>query len=220
MSRRLALALALMAATALAAALVVPGAGAATKVRSKITIGVSGSTLKGKVKSRKRSCIKGRRVVVYRGHRAIGRTKTNKRGKWHKSVGRAGSYHAVAKKKKHHSTVCKRARSRTVTIGGGGGGGGGAASTTLTIRFTSGPYTGTFAGTVRSPDSACISGRTVSVYMQGSTTPIGSDTSNSSGSWQVSKPSVPSGMYFAATPAKSSGSANCAAGQSSAISAP
>src|SRR5216110_2744989 len=130
MSRRR-LALALLASAVLTIA-VVAAAGAATKVRTKITI--SGSTFRGKLKSRKGVCRKGRRVVLYRGSKAIARTKSNRRGKWHVSLGanrRAGRYDAVAKKTKHHSLVCKRARSRTVTIGGGGGGG-----TAFTTKLT------------------------------------------------------------------------------------
>src|SRR6266516_4830643 len=126
MSRRLSLTL--LAVMALAAALVVPNmAPAATKkVRTKITIGHSGSRLTGKVKSRKATCRKGRRVVVYRGSRAVGRTKSSRRGKWHVNLGANahGRFHAVAKKKKHRNLVCKAAKSRTITIGGGGGGGG------------------------------------------------------------------------------------------------
>jgi hypothetical protein len=216
------LALALLASAVLTTALVAGGAGAATKVRTKITIGTSGSTLKGKVKSRKGVCRKGRRVVVYRGSSAIARTKSHRRGKWHVNLGanrRPGRYHAVAKKKKHRSVVCKRARSRTITIGGGGT----AFSTKLTIRFTpAGPYTGgTFSGTVGSPAAACISGRTVRVYSQGNGTPIGSDTSSGSGSWQVqAPPSLPSGDYYAATPAESIGGRTCHAGQSPTVAAP
>ena len=224
MSRRR-LALALLASAILTIAVVAAGAGAATKVRTKITIATSGSTFRGKLKSRKHVCRKGRRVVLYRGSKAIARTKSNRRGKWHVSLGanrRAGRYDAVAKKTKHHSLVCKRARSRTVTIGGGGGGGT-AFTTKLTIRFTpAGPYTGgTFSGTVGSPEAACISGRTVRVFSQGNSTAIGSDTSNASGSWQVqAPPSLPSGNYYAATPAKSISAGSCGAGQSPTVSAP
>ncbi len=188
MSRRLSLTL--LAVMALAAALVVPNmAPAATKkVRTKITIGHSGSRLTGKVKSRKATCRKGRRVVVYRGSRAVG------------------------------------PKSRTITIGGGGGGGGTTTlSTKLTIRFApGGPYTGgAFSGTVGSPESACISGRTVSVYLQGSSTAIGSDTSSSNGSWSVqAPPSLQTGQYLAKTPAKGINAGTCDAGQSPTVSAP
>ena len=225
---RIRLAVAIVAGAVLAAAVIAPDVGAATKVRSKITISLHGSKFKGKVKSRKAICKKHRKVLLYRGHKKIDRTKTNRRGKWHVNIGhkpRAGRYHSVAKKKKHGSIVCKRAKSRTITVRGGGGGAGtGTFNTQLTVAFTrsTDPYfAGAFSGTVGSPLSACISGRSVAVFMQGNTTPVASATSNSSGSWHTAElASVPSGNYFAVTPKKSVNAGTCAAGQSPTISAP
>lgn len=215
---------ALVALAVVTAAVAAPAAGAATKVRSKITIGVNGHTLKGKVKSRRGACRKHRKVLVFRGHHKVGKTKSSRRGKWHFKVHRAGRYHAVAKRKKHHSLVCKRAKSRTVTVGGGGGGTSSFA-TLLTIRFRPpGPYSsagGTFSGTVGSSKAACISGRTVKVFRQGSSSAIGTDTSNSSGQWHITAPAtLQPGTYFAATQADPVGGGTCKAAQSSSISAP
>jgi hypothetical protein len=215
----------LLAAAAISLASVPGGAGAAIKVRSKITIGLSGTTLKGKVKSRKAVCRKHRKVLVHRGSKVVAKTKTNRRGKWRASIGHhPGRYYAVAKTKRTHSLVCKRAKSRTITVSSGGGGGK-TLSTNLTIRFTPpGPYSsngGTFSGTVGSPASSCISGRTVSVYPQGSTKAIGTGTSKASGAWAVQAPTtLQPGNYFAKAPSTDVNAGTCEAGTSPTISVP
>ena len=107
------------------------------KVKSSVTInfkpGNSGnpadpyaeSSFKGKVKSKKKKCRKGRTVVVKEvGEGKVGQDKTNKKGKYSVPGGGAlgpgeydepGQFFAKAKKKKKGNTICKAAKSRRIT---------------------------------------------------------------------------------------------------------
>ncbi len=84
----------------------------------------------GKVKARKKACRKGRRVSVKKTFTSekIGKTLTNKKGRYRISAGffggtgaPAGTYRARAKKKtivrNGKRIICKRARSKKLTLG-------------------------------------------------------------------------------------------------------
>lgn len=96
------------------------------RVASTITIRHSNRPhrFKGRVRSERRRCRSGRRVVVKKVRRGpdrtVARDTTNRRGKWAKAhrKGRRGRYYAIARRKTfstpNANVVCRRARSRTI----------------------------------------------------------------------------------------------------------
>ena len=69
---------------------------------SKVSIKVAEDSFKGKVTSGSKSCVKKRKVTVFKkkNDKKVGSTKTNKRGKWSLDVSNPhGGYYAVVSKK-------------------------------------------------------------------------------------------------------------------------
>lgn len=100
--------------------------GAPQRVSSSSTIRYANGTFKGRVRSAKPGCRRGRVVTVKRKKRGadtvIGSNKTNRRGVWKVRHPRAkGRYYAVVKRKRFASgdqtVVCKQGRSRAKRAG-------------------------------------------------------------------------------------------------------
>lgn len=205
-------------------------AGAATKTRkvtTKVTVSVSGQSFNGKVKSKKATCRKGRKVIVFKARNRVGTARSDAGGRWSLSPGgtlAAGNYYAKATKKRHKRILCRKARSDKVKVSGGGGGGH-TYDTTLTINYAStGPYTASFTGAVSSPGSACVSGREVTVFRQasGGDVQIAHAMSNGSGNWTIALGGAPpAGNYYSSTPRTTpDASTTCQAGTSPAKAVP
>lgn len=110
----------------LALALLGPGVATAGKsFKTKVTI-AENPDFHGKVKSKKRACIKKRKVKLQRktqyeqSFTTIGSTKSKRNGKWKVSTSPISNaaYRAKVTKKKlrHHKGTCRRATSRIIVI--------------------------------------------------------------------------------------------------------
>jgi hypothetical protein len=103
-------------------------------------------------------------------------------------------------------------------LAGGVAFGGTRFDTKLTISYSRASG-GHFSGKIKSPKSACLAGRKVTVYRKkhGRDPAIGSDTSSRKGRWKVNRARrVATGNYYAKTPPfhLGSGAGTCTAAKS------
>ena len=95
------------------------GGGGAAKCDSEITIAYKKNRFKGKVTSDHNRCKKARAVKVKKKgkKRPVGRSVTNRKGKWKVPEPDAnGRYFAKVSKRKVGNIVCKAAKSRTIRV--------------------------------------------------------------------------------------------------------